>query len=224
MAENNNQNKNNPRNNNSTLFKRLTRLFSGPIVDYNQPSVTRGSDRTIKKYQFTTSTGKEFQRKEYYNPFSGLQNKTLLSRDKQIRYTDFEQMEYVNDNITYTTHLSIHKHTSTEFDIVVIDEIHLLSEAQIGACVDLFSINDDILGLTGTLSRWTKRTLSEELGLQVVAEYPIEKAIEEGVIVDYQITVIKVPLDDVVKKQYKGKWKTEKQQFKALSYVINKMM
>jgi len=137
---------------------------------------------------------------------------------------DFEQMEYVNDNITYTTHLSIHKHTSTEFDIVVIDEIHLLSEAQIGACVDLFSINDDILGLTGTLSRWTKRTLSEELGLQVVAEYPIEKAIEEGVIVDYQITVIKVPLDDVVKKQYKGKWKTEKQQFKALSYVINKMM
>jgi len=137
---------------------------------------------------------------------------------------DFEQMEYVNDNITYTTHLSIHKHTSTEFDIVVIDEIHLLSEAQIGACVDLFSINDDILGLTGTLSRWTKRTLSEELGLQVIAEYPIEKAIEEGVIVDYQITVIKVPLDDVVKKQYKGKWKTEKQQFKALSYVINKMM
>ena len=58
----------------------------------------------------------------------------------------------------------------------------------------------------------------------MVAEYPIEKAIEEGVIVDYQITVIKVPLDDVVKKQYKGKWKTEKQQFKALSYVINKMM
>jgi hypothetical protein len=94
MAENNNQNKNNPRNNNSTLFKRLTRLFSGPIVDYNQPSVTRGSDRTIKKYNFTSSTGKEFQRKEYYNPFSGLQNKTLLSRDKQVRYTDFEQMEY----------------------------------------------------------------------------------------------------------------------------------
>jgi superfamily II DNA or RNA helicase len=143
---------------------------------------------------------------------------------KQSWEEDFEQMKYVNDNITYTTHLSIHKHTSTEFDIVVIDEIHLLSEAQIGACVDLFSVNDNILGLTGTLSRWTKRTLSEDLGIHVIAEYPIEKAIEEGVIVDYQITVVKVPLDDVVKKQYKGKWKTEKQQFKALSYVINKMM
>jgi superfamily II DNA or RNA helicase len=143
---------------------------------------------------------------------------------KQSWEEDFEQMNYVNDNITYTTHLSLHKHTSTEFDIVVIDEIHLLSEAQIGACVDLFSVNDNILGLTGTLSRWTKRTLSEDLGIHVIAEYPIEKAIEEGVIVDYQITVVKVPLDDVVKKQYKGQWKTEKQQFKALSYVINKMM
>ena len=137
---------------------------------------------------------------------------------------EFEEMDYENDNITYTTHLSIHKHTGTEFDIVVIDEIHLLSEAQIGACVDLFTVNDRILGLTGTLSKWTRYTLQQELGLQVLATYPIEKAIEEGVIVDYQITVIKVPLDDVVKKQYKGRWKTEKQQFKTLSYVINKMM
>lgn len=137
---------------------------------------------------------------------------------------DFEEMGYVNDNITYTTHLSIHKHTGTEFDIVVIDEIHLLSEAQIGACVDLFSVNDKIVGLTGTLSKWTKRTLSEDLGLEVIAEYPIDKAIEEGVIVDYQITVVRVPLDDVTKKNYNGKWKTEKEQFKALSYVINKMM
>ena len=145
---------------------------------------------------------------------------------KQSWIEDFEEMDYENDNITYTTHLSIHKHTGTEFDIVVIDEIHLLSEAQIGACVDLFSINDNILGLTGTLSRWTKRTLNEDLGLNVLAEYPIEKAIEEGVIVDYQISVIKVPLDNIARNEYGKKKikKTELQQFKYLSGVINKMM
>jgi hypothetical protein len=145
---------------------------------------------------------------------------------KQSWIEDFEEMNYENDNITYTTHLSIHKHTGTEFDIVVIDEIHLLSEAQIGACVDLFSINDSILGLTGTLSKWTKRTLSEHLGLQVIAEYPIEKAIEEGVIVDYQITVVKVPLDNTVCNEYGKKKikKTELQQFRYLSATINKMM
>ena len=145
---------------------------------------------------------------------------------KQSWIEDFEEMNYENDNITYTTHLSIHKHTGTEFDIVVIDEIHLLSEAQIGACVDLFSINDNILGLTGTLSKWTKRTLSEDLGLQVIAEYPIEKAIEEGVIVDYQITVVKVSLDNIVRNEYGKKKikKTELQQFNYLSSTINRMM
>jgi superfamily II DNA or RNA helicase len=145
---------------------------------------------------------------------------------KQSWIEDFEEMDYENDNITYTTHLSIHKHTGTEFDIVVIDEIHLLSEAQIGACVDLFSINDNILGLTGTLSRWTKRTLRDDLSLSVVAEYPIEKAIEEGVIVDYQITVVKVPLDNIVRNEYGKKKikKTELQQFKYLTGTINRMM
>ena len=143
---------------------------------------------------------------------------------KQSWIEEFEEMSYVNNNITYTTHLSLHKHAHTEYDIVVIDEIHLLSEAQIGVCVDLFTFNNDnVLGLTGTLSRWTKQKLKEDLALYVLAEYPIEKAIEEGVIVDYQITVVRVPLDDVTKKDYKGKLKTEKQQFKALSYVIDRM-
>lgn len=136
---------------------------------------------------------------------------------------DFQIMKYKNDNITYTTHLSIKKFTNIEYDIVIIDEIHLLSENQIGECVDLFSVNSKILGLTGTLSSWTKKTLYEDLGLDVVAEYPIEKAIEEGVITDYQITVIKVPLDNIKLNDYKGKKKTEKKHFDALSWVINKL-
>lgn len=147
--------------------------------------------------------------------------------DRKIQQSwveDFEEMKYVNDNITYTTHLSIHKHSGTEFDIVVIDEIHLLSQAQIGVCVDLFSQNDRVLGLTGTLSKFTKRDLSQDLGLEVLAEYPIEKAIEEGVIVDYQITVIRCPLDDRTLIDFKKGKKTELKQFKAYSYVINKMM
>ena len=145
---------------------------------------------------------------------------------KQSWIEEFEEMGYINDNITYTTHRSLHKQAGTEFDIVVVDEIHLLSEAQIGVCVDLFSVNDNILGLTGTLSKWTTRTLRDELGISVIAHYPIEKAIEEGVIADYQINVIKVPLDNITRNEYgKGKIKkTELQQFKYLSGVINKMM
>lgn len=135
---------------------------------------------------------------------------------------DFETRGYDDSNVTYTTHLSIKKNIE-KFDIVVIDEIHLLSEAQIEAVKDLFEENDVVLGLTGTLSSWTEKTLREELDLCVMAEYPIEKAIEEGVIVDYEITVVTTPLDNVVKNNYKGKQRTEKQQFDAYGYVIDSM-
>ena len=135
---------------------------------------------------------------------------------------DFETRGYNNPNITYTTHLSIKKHTETHFDLVVLDEIHLLSEAQIEAVKELMCVS--VLGLTGTLSSHTERTLNEELKLCVLAEYTIDQAIQEGVIVDYQITVVHVPLDNTVKVDYKGKMKTEKQQFDAYGWVINKMM
>jgi len=115
--EDNNSKTNNPRNSTSSLFKRLTRLFSGPIVNYNRPTPTRGSRRDVTKYTFTSSTGKEFKKKEYYNPFGGnLSNKVLQDRSKQVRYTDFEQMEYMPeiasaldvyaDEITTSTRLS----------------------------------------------------------------------------------------------------------------------
>jgi superfamily II DNA or RNA helicase len=134
---------------------------------------------------------------------------------------DFNARKYKNPNITYTTHLSIKKHTGGVFDLVILDEIHLLSEAQIEAVKELKCIS--VLGLTGTLSSYTEKTLREELGLNVLAEYPIEQAIEEGVITDYVITVVTTPLDDVTKYNYKGKWKTEKKQFDAYGWVINKM-
>lgn len=137
---------------------------------------------------------------------------------------DFKTREYNNPNITYTTHLSLHKYTTELYDVVIIDEIHLLSDAQLEAAHDLLLINMNVLGLTGTLSSWTEKSLLDRLDLPVIATYPIEQAIEEGVIVDYQITVVKVPLDNTWKKNYKGKLRTEKQQFDAYGYVINNMM
>lgn len=134
---------------------------------------------------------------------------------------DFKARKYKNPNITYTTHLSIKKHTEGFYDLVVLDEIHLLSEAQIEAVKELKCTK--VLGLTGTLSSWTEQTLEQELKLSVVASYSIEQAIEEGVITDYEITVITTPLDDLTKNNYKGKWKTEKKQFDAYGWVINQL-
>jgi len=116
MAENNNQN---PRNQQSGLFKRLTRLFSGPIVDYDRPSVIRGSRRDVTKYTFTSNTGREFKKKEYHNPFSGLTNKALMGRNKQVRYTDFEQMEYMPEIASALDIYADEITTSTSFNPLI---------------------------------------------------------------------------------------------------------
>lgn len=144
---------------------------------------------------------------------------------KQSWIDEFEIMGYKNENITYTTHRSIDKYIDA-YDIVIIDEIHLLSANQRRVCQNLILSNSNVLGLTGTLSKWTKKDLQVELGLYVMAEYPIQKAIDEGVITDYEITVIKVPLDNSVMQTYTKRniRKTELQQFKFLTGQINKMM
>jgi superfamily II DNA or RNA helicase len=134
---------------------------------------------------------------------------------------DFKKRKYKNQNITYTTHLSIKKHTDGFYDLVILDEIHLLSEAQIEAVKELQCVS--VLGLTGTLSSWTEKTLNSELQLSVLARYPIEQAIEEGVITDYEITVVSTALDNTRLNDYKGKHRTEKKQFDSYGWVIDQL-
>lgn len=143
---------------------------------------------------------------------------------------DFEARGYDDSHVTYTTHLSLKKHLEKQFDLIVIDEIHLLSEAQIEVAREMIDkhmefshLGGHVLGLTGTLSSFTEKTLREELELCVVAEYSIDQAIKEGVIVDYEITVVGVPLDNKRKQKYKSGYRTEKAQFVAYGYVIDSL-
>lgn len=135
---------------------------------------------------------------------------------------DFEELEYNDEKVCYTTYLSLWKHVEEKYDIIIFDECHLFSDAQFKAARDLIANNplSAILGLSGTISKETEKTLLNELNLPILANYSIEQAIEEGVIVDYEISVIKVPLDNKL-RVYKGK--TEKQKFDGYTHVINKM-
>ena len=59
----------NPANQESELFKRLTRLFSGPIVNYRSQSGRRIRRQHLDKYssRFKTASGQQFK-KTLYNP------------------------------------------------------------------------------------------------------------------------------------------------------------
>jgi len=134
---------------------------------------------------------------------------------------EFEKMGY-QCTVTYSTHLSLDKHVK-EYDIVIVDEIHMLSENQIMSLQSISTKNDRILGLTGTMSYWTQKNLEKKLGLDVIAYYPMDKAIEEGVVTDYQINVLLVDLDNKVIQKFNNKSTTEYKRFKGLSFLIDKM-
>lgn len=128
--------------------------------------------------------------------------------------------KYKNPNITYTSFASLKKQAGKSYDLIVIDEIHLLSEAQI-ATVQGFK--DRVLGLTGTMSKLTEDTLVKSLKLKVLARYPISQAILEGVVCDYEINIVTCSLDNEDFNDYKGKNRTEKGQFNAYGKVIEKL-
>lgn len=144
--------------------------------------------------------------------------------DKNIQeswQSDFKAVGYKNPDISYVTHVSLHKEIHNHYDIIVCDEIHLLSDKQKRDFKALMNNNKGkcFLGLSGTLSDKTRVELKMALGLDVVSEYSLEEAIKDGIISDYQINVIRVPLDNKTIVDIKKK-RTEKAKYNAISYVI----
>jgi len=84
----------NPKNSNSFLFKGLTKLFSGPIVNRRVQMYRKQRRRDLDKYKFKSAQGLNFQ-KSVYNPMDRFYTDNMLNRNRAERYTDFEQMEFV---------------------------------------------------------------------------------------------------------------------------------
>jgi hypothetical protein len=84
---------NNPKNYASDLFKKLTRIFSGPIVNYKKQVERDLRRKNITKYDFVSARGQHFK-KEGYNPFESLQLSSMVEQSRVQRYVDFEQMEF----------------------------------------------------------------------------------------------------------------------------------
>ena len=84
---------NNNRNPDSTLYRRLTRLFSGPIVNRRTQYYRQEKRSQLDKYKFKSASGQNFK-KAAYNPFDGIQSHAMQNQNRGERYSDFDQMEY----------------------------------------------------------------------------------------------------------------------------------
>ena len=88
--------KKNPRNPTSELYKRLTKLFSGPIVSRRTQLGRRIRKQQLDKYgsMFKSASGQEFKR-SHYNPFESMNSNYMSQQNRTERYVDFDQMEYM---------------------------------------------------------------------------------------------------------------------------------
>lgn len=84
-----------PYNPDSTLFKGLTRLLSGPIADYRRQNPRQLKRFQLDKYRFKSAAGLPFK-KSSYSPFDNIYANTQANQARAERYIDFDQMEYTS--------------------------------------------------------------------------------------------------------------------------------
>ena len=87
---------NNPKNQQSSLFKSLTRLFSGPIINFRSQSGRRIRRQHLDKFssRFKSASGQQFK-KSLYNPLDVVATNAIANQQRAERYVDFDQMEYM---------------------------------------------------------------------------------------------------------------------------------
>ncbi len=87
-------NNNNPRNPQSSLFQKLTRLLSGPVTNRRTQTYRQQRRRDLDKYKFRSAQGMTFK-KSIENPLLKYNQESFSNQNRAERYSDFDQMEYV---------------------------------------------------------------------------------------------------------------------------------
>jgi hypothetical protein len=90
-------NKRNTHNPTNPLFKQLTKLLSGPLVNYRRQDTRRLKRRKLDKYKsrFRSASGQEFKTSVYSDVYNALNYDYYSNQNRLDRYVDFDQMEYM---------------------------------------------------------------------------------------------------------------------------------
>jgi hypothetical protein len=144
--------KKNPRNPSSDLYKRLTKLFSGPIVSRRTQHGRRIRKQQLDKYSsmFRSASGQEFKR-SHYNPFESMNSNYMASQNRTERYVDSDQMEYMPE---IASALDIYADEMTTSSGLV-DMLHIkCPNEEIKGILD--SLYNDILNVRFNLFGWAR--------------------------------------------------------------------
>jgi superfamily II DNA or RNA helicase len=121
---------------------------------------------------------------------------------KQSWLEDSVKWKFDISNFKFTTTSSLHKVQHDRFDWVIWDEPQEVLSDKVLKAMKVLSINNNIIGLSGSLSGDTQFTIKHKVGLSVIANYPTSLAIKEGVITDYEIFIKYTTLEPEAIKKY----------------------
>ena len=109
-------NKRNPNNSANPLFKQLTKLLSGPIVNYRRQDTRRLKRRQLDKFRsrFRSASGQEFKTSVYSDVYNALNYDYYSNQNRLDRYVDFDQMEYTPE---IASSLDIYADEMTTFSV-----------------------------------------------------------------------------------------------------------
>ena len=144
----------NPSNNQTGLFKALTRLFSGPIVNYRSQTGRKIRRQHLDRFssRFKSASGQQFK-KSLYNPLDTVATNAISNQRRIERYVDFDQMEYTPEIAStmdiYADEMTTHSNLSPMLNVKCANE-------EIKAVLEV--LFDSILNLQYNLFGWSRTT------------------------------------------------------------------
>lgn len=129
----------------------------------------------------------------------------------------------IEPNFEFVTFTSIEKYKDWKGDLLIIDEPQDLSANEMAKLEQIVDRNQVLL-LTGTLTKKTEKELGRKLGIDVCYEYTIAEAVKDGILADYEIVKHIIPLDDKVAYIASKKGNiTEKAKYNQLIWLKSKL-
>ena len=162
---------------------------------------------------------------DYYNYLKALIVVPKLSvKESWIQEIKKMELDYLYDNIEFTTYLSLNKKNPKKYNILYLDECHNILENHLNF---LENFNGKILGLTGTPPVDTFSTKYNIINTYcpIVYNFSIDNATDNSILNDYKIYVHYLTLSDkqdILKTTKNKSWYTS--EINDYNYLTSKVV
>lgn len=152
---------------------------------------------------------------------------TTKLRDKTWRdeFKEWNVEAIWDKNVEKVCYKSLDKKSGCEYDLVIMDEVHNLTERSSGFL--MFNTIHALMALTATPpENKFKQMLFEKYRLQMVYEITLDEAVDLGVVAPYEITIIQTELDAIRRNVMAGRkdnrfWTTEAKNYEYYAKIEN---